>query len=329
MWFRKPIALLFALSIILAVWPAHAQEDPTPILDRLQRVSEWTPQDRVISLQSSDSNITTINFGGQEFNQTSTYTLTATETTVNVDQDNESRQIEFSLAGNEVDTDNNTISYVIEGEMRFVEGRVYLNAAYLNSQGDVPDLPDGWFEITDAAAWDIFNPLNIDNLLETEDEDTTDFEAFQDFVKFFTDDPLATATSTATTLDDGSAADILTVTLSTVGFSQIIQEQVNEDIENGEIDTESSDYLIQQAIYDNLTDETYTSIALTLTPDNIPLSGVITVNFATAPFALAAIDPENFPEGITASVLGTAVDTYEFVSYDTGLAPIEAPELAE
>lgn len=57
-------------------------------------------------------------------------------------------------------------SYTMEAEIRLVDEMLYINAAYLESTGEVEALPEGWVRVDDPAAFPEFTMLQLETMRE-------------------------------------------------------------------------------------------------------------------------------------------------------------------
>ncbi len=130
--------------------------------------------------------------------------------------------------------------YVMDAEVRLVDGTVYVLAEYTSSSGEVPPLPTGWTVVTSEEAYDAFDELDMDDWLEQAERVPGDEIAqgddkesvggddvlsgelgnlLQDEVLIqFVINHTSDISSTPATLPDGSTGETINLTLDLIGL---------------------------------------------------------------------------------------------------------------
>ena len=95
-------------------------------------------------------------------------------------------------------------SYTVNAEFRLVDGVLYVNASYEEAEGDVPELPEGWVEVSDALDYPLADVLALSEYQDLGIEDF--FADEEDFLKAVT-----SVTSETGTLEDGTEVEFITI----------------------------------------------------------------------------------------------------------------------
>lgn len=111
-------------------------------------------------------------------------------------------------------------SYVLEAEVRYVDSVLYVSAAYTESEGDVPLLPEGWVAVDDPVFSSEFSALDLEGFLDWFDPDEEDTDNPLDMLS----DLLETATSVTIeeTDMDGTPIESIAITLGWEGLQAIL-----------------------------------------------------------------------------------------------------------
>ncbi|HVO70375.1 MAG TPA: alpha-amylase family glycosyl hydrolase [Aggregatilineaceae bacterium] len=131
----------------------------------------------------------------------------------NIRQTKAISQVVMSLDGTTQDT-------YLQGETRVVNGATYVNAAYISPSTDLLALPDGWYRLTGVHSLDVWPGLQM-MLSPAQASGYTGTDVNYYLLGQKTDDLKAAliafathVTFQATTLDDGTPVEAITVTLS-------------------------------------------------------------------------------------------------------------------
>lgn len=260
--------------------PAAAQDGDQEILERLAAIEEnWQPADYTSGEREITENLSTIviplpDGTTQTIITDETITLESTETLFNVSSDDEEELVLFTLTVERLTTESDgtdeTVTpefYVLEGELRWVDDRLYVQVVLTDGETTVV-FPDGWFEITaadiEAETWDILSPLDIDDYFDTSDDEENSFDTILRVNSG--NDAAVLATVEKTTTDDGQEADRITIEIDSAAF---YAESFAADVESGEIDP-----LTLTLFTDYLSPESVTTAVMTITPDDQPIESL-------------------------------------------------------
>lgn len=200
------------------------------LLDRLSQAAErfesYTSYNNVYEVV--DNEVTLISMPNGSFDLQETRVLEADETVILGDNPNGQALVSATVERNEAQVFS---TYTINGELRYVDGVLYLNVAYAEPQADLPALPDGWVTVNAVDAFVADNPtLEIldlsgfveqftDNGVESEDSQRSRLQLVSDLGEF----------ASAVTLDrseiDGEGVDVITVFFGWQGLSQILLQE--------------------------------------------------------------------------------------------------------
>jgi hypothetical protein len=313
---------MVAAFIISAVVPAHAQDGRDEIIARLTALNEnWKPADQQSEFTITTTTSGTITVMGQAVSISDETIAEGTRTVINLEDGTKNRQLTFTLTFSSTQLSalgNQATKYAIEGEMRFVDGVLYLMAAYTEG-GDLAEvaLPEGWVEVTpeelEAGVYSMFDIFDLDELFEDDDEE--DEDAFARLVRYLEDDPDAEVTQVAETLEDGTAVDTIAITFGEQTFITSYQENMDEANPMAELMLEA------------MTDASYLKATVSIGEGDIPQSAIFESSITISELDMNAADPEQFPEGTLMNTFSqTEIETNRLLSHDTGLT-IEAPEM--
>jgi hypothetical protein len=205
----------------------------------------------------------------------------------------------------------------IEAEVRVVDGIVYVMATYLDSEGSVPDLPQGWVEV-DATNMLLFDFLDVSDLLEGEDTpdgniDETDFftdrEKLESVLESVTVDPIE--------LEDGTAVDLITLTMGAAGFTELLGDTLDLGLGDDTGMAEMMDAMFEgiafnfQVALDADDNVRQTVFSLTINVEDLDASFIPDV-----------------PEGMeaTLSIAMERVETTTYSDINADMEPVAAPE---
>lgn len=320
-WLKGMTVLMVAVIVLSgSIFSTHAQEDDrADIIERLAAIDDFTPQHQIITYENEADYSGNITLASEKYTFARLLITSGTKTIFNIHQANEAIMETFRINYTETVSNGEFTAYLVEGEYRFVDGRLYMNAAYLKKEGDLADLPDGWFELTSADEvddWEIFNTLDIDALLdpkEKNDEFLANLEDAMPMVTYLRDDNNGQNVVLAITprsLEDGTAVDAIQLTFDKAAFRELLI------------------YLSANSTYENLSDASQLELSYLLTPDNILQGASFDTTIATVAFDLHDTEPFEYSEGSIAMYIISGVSS-EWYDYPDDLSPIEAPELAE
>ncbi len=317
----KRLISLAALVIILAggiFVPVRAQDGGTLNDDELalvQRVID--ARDQYEALDSVVEDITfsrtqgaTIRLGEQFKTIKSASNWTRNSSVIN-EQDgrNIDATITADVENSQTTAEGKTVtsSLSLSIETRLVDGKLYVSASYpesVASSEDLPPLPDGWTEITTLDDWPVLQGVGLDDLLE--DKSIMDNrELFRSAV--------TSASVEQTTLDDGTAVDVITLDLGAEGLKALYLDQF-----------EPNDPASQLLTYTN--DESSAVLEITLTADGYPYRAVSTVMLRMTDIDPALIGATNLPAEATVDFALDSVQDETYSQINEPLEPAAVPE---
>lgn len=179
--FNKPLLMIgLALALLLVMAPALAQselsDDELALLDRVLAAAEAQeePGSYVSEYESVSAQQFDVSLGDvvqsivEEISVTGERTITTGDETYGQ---------AFYTVGVTQDQGFGPTSFVIDVEFRYVDGALYAIGEYVESEGDVPPIEEGWIVVEDAFAVPYLNLIDVEELLGLfEDEAGEDAE---------------------------------------------------------------------------------------------------------------------------------------------------------
>jgi hypothetical protein len=192
--------------------------------------------------------------------------------------------------------------YAVSGEARLVGDALYLNAVLDSGEGpEVPTLPEGWFEVQNP---DDYQYLKLDDLRDApsllDDEEQARAAA-------------ADVTLESVTMEDGTAADQITVKFDKNGLFLFMNE-TNQDIDP-----------LTQALLDAVSDSFEARVAVTLDADNNPLRVETMLSMSALGVDAHALAPDQFSEGIMMDFHYERSETEDYSAINAPVQPVSAP----
>lgn len=265
-------------------------------------------------LQSQDL---TASIAGFEMGQTSSVLI---ETTQTVTLGGDNINLLATLAVDTAETGpagGDVYSFTAQVEGRLVDGVVYVNAQYLESEGTLPELPEGWFEL-DALDFDVaelLSDLNLENWLDDEDMVDTPFENVETFIAAVSEITLAQET-----LDDGTEVDVITAVLGSDGLMDMLAESGSLDLEDP----------TAVALLGMMGDNFDVSFQVKLDSEDNPRYAVIAITIDLVDLNMDEMGIEGMPPGGSMSMVMSMQEVRQWSNInDPALQPVEAPELAQ
>jgi hypothetical protein len=317
-----------ALTLMLGSTGVFAQdgdglsEEEQAALERFEAASERV--DEYDSYTATDVTTNELSFNisimGFDAVQSERTTTTTEQTVVMVDGE---PNVQANILVESVSTSElpgepgEATSFVMEAEVRRVDGTVYVMAEYTDSEGDLPEIPEGWVEVTSAGDYAFLDNIEIEQFLNfgmdpEEDEDAMGAEEFLEFAENATDLTLEEGE-----LEDGTAIERITLTISDEGFRTMLEEQ-----------GVTSDDPLTSAIFDSFIENAVFNITGALDGDDNLRELGADIQLTAEGFDLNEIDPEQFPEGTT---MDFSFGIELFRSLDNinseDLSPVEAPDM--
>ncbi|HEX3052233.1 MAG TPA: hypothetical protein VHP83_16355 [Aggregatilineaceae bacterium] len=201
-----------------------------------------------------------------------------------------------------------SVEYTISGEARIVDGVMYVNVAYDEPNDQLPPLAEGWVQINSVEELDAYTALDALALSDLyEESDLEELNAMIEMYKQYATD----VTLEQTTLEDGTTADVITITLDSVGVAEYMKVQ------------DASSPLFDLLLTDDAPDS-YT-FRMTLDAENNPIAieGVMSI----AGVGLdAALFGSSYPEGSTIDVTVEAEQVAVYTPILEGVEPAVVPD---
>jgi hypothetical protein len=282
-------------------------EDEQALVDRALAAIEAS--EALTSVEVADDETLTmdlnINMAGQEFAM-SQNKHKSTEGYLVRDGETESQSATFLVESSEEGPDGLS-SYTLGGEMVFVDGVAYVNAAYEDSEGDVEELAEGWQMISSTEEIPAaLSELDLDNLFDEEDDTLTKFAELTDH---------ATAVELSEDeLEDGTPIEVIEITLDKEGFAAFLASTADEEGDEAMMGL----FTAEEA-------ESGITLAIALDEEDNLVFVVVTLNYNVEELDAAALDASL--EGATLSVNMEGSFIIGFASYNEEMEPIVAPEL--
>jgi hypothetical protein len=221
---------LVIVLLVFAVLPVHAQEEEQALLDRIIEATESIADYETFVIDEAlfgKATITTKNRDPFHDFMEDAFYHDVQQTTRYILGDNLNIHTEYHIEITE---------YTLTGEVRFVEGNLYLiSEPELKDAGNkaqLEALPEGWVQVEDAKGWPVgFGYLNLKSFLQ----ESYTWELFdQPYTDNLFETPSEVVLETDT-LDDGTPVDIITVTLT----GDILVSVLGGDLELADWDSTS------------------------------------------------------------------------------------------
>ncbi len=307
--------LLFVALLVVPLIGVQAQgidelsEEEQALLERFFSVAETDDDYTSFSISSEETlNLTlTIDIGVPV--EVSQYGTRTVEAYVVRDGDVENASgtaaVEYSSS-----TPDGDVAYSIEADIVFLDEVLYVDAAFLESEGDVAEIESGWqvYESADDIP-DVLDELDLDNLFEDEDEE----ELFER--RELIESAVTNVLLLEDELDDGRPVEVIILVFEGEGAAEFFRAVAEED--------ESGNPFVN-IIY---TSEGEGSVSIGVAIDeNENLVGMaVELSLALEELDLTPFNIEGIPEGatLTASIENNRIDTLADINGE--FDPIEAP----
>ena len=200
-------------------------------------------------------------------------------------------------------------AFRVVGDARFVDGVLYVSAAYDPPSDDLPPLPDGWLLIEDPETIGDSHPalaaLQLDNI--SSDEPNTLLEDQARMRETASDVTLETVT-----LDDGTEADRITVVFGRDAILGVMVEGVDDPFQLG--------------LFSGLTDESGATLSALLDGEGRALEVRTTIDLIAVDIDAATLSPDDFPDGALLSFAFQGVEEQRYEQINEAREPVSAPE---
>lgn len=203
-----------------------------------------------------------------------------------------------------------TVAYTIEGEIRFVDGILYVRGEAVEGE---PELPEGWVTSEEALAYSAFDRLSLDDKLE----DALD-EGFNLLMNAAEEAKLVATdvTSEETTLEDGTAVEMISFSIPGAAIGELMKLDPSFD------PADPSNMLL-----DMLGEDSFYAISLYLDENDVLVGVNISGLLTATEVNMNELDPNSFPAGLMLNFNSENVEETFLQQVNETLEPVEAPEL--
>ncbi len=233
---KRGLIGLLLVVMLLAGANVQAQgglsDEELALLDRViearMQYETWTGYSEQASGVDMSSFTMSLGENNTSRSETTSWSRTAS-VIIGETSDNVQAEVGVVYSYEDVTTGEETVTtqYDISGELRVVDGVVYVKAAYNEATPDVPEVPEEWVTISsedDLALYPTFEGFQIDDLL---DKDTLD-ESLENLEQLRT---IASEVVLETdTLEDGRPVEIIAVQLDNEGIAEFLGEDVSDNV---------------------------------------------------------------------------------------------------
>ncbi len=212
----------------------------------------------------------------------------------------------------------NNIQYAQNTEIRLVDGTVYVTAAYDQDNPDLPALPGRWIKVGKATltAWPgLASGTGLEMFLDDQPDTLSSLALNMPFddIRAAIEAYATNVTSEAITLDDGSAAEAITITFNADGWRAIVPDIMTEGTISAAVSAAvTEDPFKVSLILDELDQLVGIGIETSFTVNDLDVGGL-----------------ENVPDGMLLTITSHEVDQYTVAvkSLEAVAAPdLKAPE---
>ncbi|RMG72084.1 MAG: hypothetical protein D6711_13735 [Chloroflexi bacterium] len=303
---RKIYLLMLMLVMIV---PVFAQEDA--VIDRV--LNSTTPDEAYQSYTAlwtfKSGNVVSVDFAGMSLELTSSVDAEATiQATLG---DNPNALVMLTYTVEEAD-DSGLVTYTIEAEARYVDGNLYINAAYVDGVGPY-DIRGEWVQVDDLENFPEFDFFS-DVFEVFQSETDVNLETVLDF---------ATSISVEPTELNETEVDSVIITFGWQGLENLL-DSLGAGL-SLESDNPIAATLIQEL---SNSDDDLLTLMLLLDDNNVQVGRGVSVNLALADLDASVLDPTLEGTDATVSVELTSAENTVILEANEVYAPVEAPQLA-
>lgn len=315
----KTLKVLALLVVIVAPLSAFAQglsgEDQANLekaLAALEAASTYTSY--TVEQTEVNGSIITVTANSESLlSQESSEVTTTAYTLINSDTPNLGGT--STVIGNRIE-DGTESTFLIQADLRLVDGLVYVNASYTTPDPSLPALPDGWTAITraDLEAYPGLESLGLDKIFTTVENGgllpfVQNFDRFAEVIR-----ASATAVAVETqTLEDGRDVESITILLGSEGLGGLLT-----------VDEDSAQNPLIQLISQNLTEDSNGLLSVAIDAD-----GNIAQVLLAATVTTSEIDMTSVMTNAPAGTVGVFEITNSSLLTVSGVGetytPVEAP----
>ena len=126
---------------------------------------------------------------------------------------------DFNIPGEET-----LLDYTVQAEVRYVDEQLYVNAFYIEAEGDMPNLPAGWVAVDNYWEYPLYDNLGLAEFPVVTASTTTILDAdLLTMAAYISDAILRRGT-----LEDGTPVDYITMTFGPDAFRDLINEALQD-----------------------------------------------------------------------------------------------------
>jgi alpha-amylase len=266
----KVLLVILLISIALPVTPAHAQDQPGDQATLLAKVlaaievvdtyKSYAVSTEQTWYQSWTGGLTDEIMEGQTVEM-----IRREQGTAVLDGTGANIQHLVTVSSTQTPLTAPPTTYSLEGEIRVVDGAVYVNATYEDARSGLPTLPDGWAKVSDINAFQVWPGLGILMNPQAYFGDEASKTSYRllgirvtDLAPIL-DQYVTNVTSAPAQLEDGSPVEVISVTLNREGVraagiayspndpvEQLIYENTTGDPLTITFSLDDQGYLIEQ-----------------------------------------------------------------------------------
>ncbi len=201
-----------------------------------------------------------------------------------------------------------TRDYVVSAEARQIDGTLYVQAEYAPFRPGLPLLPVGWKVIPSPDELDVYKHLELGDLLGrmllVDDLDVMIAAATE--VEFEPD-----------TLDDGTPIDVITITFDHDGVAYALAESPASNV----------DPAIAGILFEGLSADSFMVLEVVLGLDDTPYAFRLESVVQALNIDAHALAPNDFPQGLTFSIVLETTRREEYSDFNAALTPVEVPDV--
>lgn len=287
----KFVILLLVIAIPMSVFAQELSEEDQANIEKalaaLEAASDY-PSYAVEQTAVNGSTVTMTANGEVLLSQDSSEVNTTSYTLTNGETPNLSGTASVIGTRNENETET---TYLMEAELRLVDGEIYVNASYLTPDPELPALPEGWTAITreDVATYPGLESLGMDKIFTVAEEGgpmpfVENFEAFAEVVR---SSAIVVAVEPQT-LEDGREVENITILLGSEGLGGLLMMEESQATDP-----------ITQALVENLTEDSSGLLTVSIDADGNLAQVLLAAAITTSEIDMATV-MEDAPEGSVA-----------------------------
>lgn len=290
-------------------------EEQLALVERLYNATQKvdTYDSYVLQLTELQSQDLTASIAGFDMSQTSSQEIEYTQT-VTLGGDNVLMVATVSLDEAELGAQgSNALSFSAQVEGRLVDGVIYVNAQYLEGDGDLPELPEGWVELDNLGfdALELLTDLDLEDLIDDPEDKTGPLEDLDQLKAI-----INAIEVTTETLEDGTEVDVLTATFGSEGLMSLLAE-------SGEMDLEDPTTV---ALMGMMGDNFNVTIQVKLDAEDNPRYAMFEMTIELVDLDMASLGIEGMPPGGSMSMTMANQEIRQWSNInDPALQPVEAP----